>query len=121
MIAQKLGNEDAALYRFTHPVAQPTPPVTPQPALSNMVIERDPSPHPSQHASEAHKPTHHAGAQQSMHRAESQQASKSSSQVPSQEGLGAGTRKQSKPGLQYAAGDAKVPIMLAEIKVCMYI
>ena len=119
MIAQKLGNEDAALYRFTHPAAQPTPAATPQPALSNTVIERDPSLHPSQRASGQHSPTSHVSAQRSMPQAESQQASQSSSQVSSPGGwVGAGTRKRSKAGLQYAAGNAKVPIMLAEIKVC---
>ena len=122
MIAQKLGNEDAALYRFTHPAAQPTPSATPLPALSNTVVERDPSLHPSQRASGLHKPTSHASAQQagSKQQADSQQASKSSSHIPSQGGVGAGTRERSKAGLQYAVGNAKVPIMLAEIKVCLH-
>ena len=120
MIAQKLGNEDAALYRFTHPAALPTPPATPPPALSNTVVERDPSLHSSQRASGLHKFTSHASAQQSVQQAGSQQTSKSSSHISSQGGVGAGTREQSKAGLQYAAGNAKVPIMLAEIKVCLH-
>lgn len=121
MIAQKLGNEDAALYRFTHPAAAPpTPPATPRPALSNTVIERDPSLHPSQHVSSQHRPTSDATAQHSVQQADSQQAPVGSVQIPSKGGRGVGTRKRSKAGLQYAAGNAKVPIMLAEIKVCMH-
>ena len=116
MIAQKLGSEDAALYRFTHPAAAPpTPPATPQPALSNTVIERDPSLHQPQHVSGQHRPTSDVTAQHSMQQAERQQAPVT---IPSKEGMSVGTRKRSKAGLQYAAGSAKVPIMLAEIKVC---
>lgn len=116
MIAQRLGNEDAALYRFTHPAAAPpTPPATPRPALSNTVIERDPSLHQPQHVSSQRRPTSDANPQHSVQQAESQQAPVP---IPSKERKSVGTRKRSQAGLQYAAGNAKVPIMLAEIKVC---
>lgn len=118
MIAQKLGNEDAALYRFTHPAPQPSPAATPPPALSNTVIERNPSLPPSQHAAQTSKTTTRQGLQQSA----PHQASVSSSQTPSKEGMVSVAapdlpRKRSKADVQYAAGNAKVPIMLAEIRV----
>ncbi|KAL3135542.1 hypothetical protein ABBQ38_006019 [Trebouxia sp. C0009 RCD-2024] len=117
MIAQKLGNEDAALYRFTHPAPQPPPRATPPPALSNTVIERNPSLPPSQHAAQPSKTTTQQGMQQSA----PHPAAVGFSQTSSNEGM-AGVhasdvpRKRSKAGVQYAAGNAKVPIMLAEIK-----
>lgn len=119
MIAQKLGNEDAALYRFTHPTVQPT--ATPPPALSNTVIERNPSLPPSHHAAQTASNISTQGLQQSG----TQEAFVGSTHPPRQEGgSGVGAshlpRKQSKAGVQYAAGNAKVPIMLAEIKVCSY-
>lgn len=120
MIAQKLGNEDAALYRFTHPAPQPPPRATPPPALSNTVIERNPSLPPSQHAAQPSKTTTQQGMQQSA----PHPAAVGFSQTSSNEGM-AGVhasdvpRKRSKAGVQYAAGNAKVPIMLAEIKVSL--
>lgn len=117
MIAQKLGNEDAALYRFTHPALQPTPPAGPPPALSNTVIERDPSLHFSQRATGQQDPSSSATSQQRVQQPDTRHASAISSENHSKPEISAGARKRSKAGLQYAAGNAKVPIMLAEIKV----
>ena len=106
MIAQKLGNEDAALYRFTHPI-QPAQPVTPPPppALSNTVVERDPS----------------GGAtKQPLQQPSLSQPPRARPTQPLGARLGAPShppRKGAKSGPQYAAGNAKTPIMLAEIKV----
>ena len=126
MIAQKLGNEDAALYRFTHPTP-PTPPAKshPQVAFFNTVVERDPSAkNPSQTASNSHKDSSPSATQKTMQRAGDHKASPkpSSSQSASKPSAGVGSlshhpRKQTMPPQQYAAGNAKVPIMLAEIKV----
>ena len=109
MIAEKLGNEDAALYRFTHPV-QPAQPVipAPKPALSDTVLERNPYKRPPQqpsHLSEPHLTSSQSTVQMSAN---------------SQPGIGGPShppRKGSKAAPQYAAGSAKTPIMLAIIKV----
>ena len=135
MIAQKLGNEDAALYRFTHPVLQPNPPATPPPALSNTVVERNPSLPGSQRVTQASttpmqtsktttETSQSTTTQQGLQQSRPQQAPVSSAESPSREGTGAAgapdlPRKQPKAGVQYAAGNAQLPIMLAEIKVSL--
>ena len=115
MIAQKLGNEDAALYRFTHPVKPDQPLVpAPKPALSNTVVERDPSQKASQHPSQL-LPSHVAPPEAGPPQAPSQQHQ---GKVKSSVGSASHPpRKRSNAVPQYAAGNAKTPIMLAEIKV----
>jgi hypothetical protein len=117
MIAQKLGNEDAALYRFTHPVKPDQPLVpTPKPALSNTVVERDPLQKASQHPSQlpplyVAPPPPQARPPQAplqQHQGGVKSSVGSASHPP---------RKGTNAAPQYAAGNAKTPIMLAEIKV----
>lgn len=114
MIAQKLGNEDAALYRFTHPV-KPDQPMTAasKPALSNTVVERDPSQKDSQNIPKTEttkpQPSQLQNSQSSV-----QQSSKGKAGIA---GPSHPPRKGSQAGPQYAAGSAKTPIMLAEIQV----
>ncbi|DBA66827.1 TPA: hypothetical protein ACH3X2_001963 [Trebouxia sp. C0005] len=114
MIAQKLGNEDAALYRFTHPVKPDQPLVpAPKPALSDTVVERDPSPNPSQHPSQL-PPSQDAPSQAGPLQTPSQQL-----QDKAKGKMGSAShppKKGTKAAPQYAAGNAKNPIMLAEIK-----
>ncbi len=109
MIAQKLGNEDAALYRFTHPV-KPEQPMVPaqKPALSDTVVERDPSLKPS------HKPSPHVHSQMQPAQKPLQQSGKGQGSIG---GASHPPRKGAIIAPQYAAGSAKTPIMLAEIKV----
>ncbi len=115
MIAQKLGNEDAALYRFTHPVKPDQPLVpAPKPPLSDTVVERDPLQKASQHPSQF-PPSHDAPSKAGASQPPSQQTQDkvkgsvgNASHLPS---------KGTKAAPQYAAGNAKNPIMLAEIKV----
>lgn len=115
MIAQKLGNEDAALYRFTHPVKPDQPLVpAPKPALSDTVVERNPSQKASQHPSQL-PPSHDA-----LPQAGALQLPLQRPQNEVKGGVGSAShppRKGSKAAPQYAAGHAKNPIMLAEIKV----
>lgn len=115
MIAQKLGNEDAALYRFTHPVKPDQPLVpAPKPALSDTVMERDPLPKASQHPSQL-PPPHDAPPQAGPSQTPLQQL-----QHKLNGGVGSAShppRKGTKAAPHYAAGNAKTPIMLAEIKV----
>lgn len=111
MIAQKLGNEDAALYRFTHPV-KPDQPVASaaKPALSNTVVERNPSQKASHQTPLTSEPQ--AKASQLQHPDSSvQQLGKVGIVGPSHL-----PRKGSQAGAHFAAGNAKTPIMLAEIK-----
>ena len=139
MMAQKLGNEDAALYRFTHPPF-PTPPATPTrpPALSNTVVERNPSAqsisptssqqqhqqqHQQQQQQQQQQDSSASGDKQARPGADRLQAASgvgSQAVIKRQVGLGAAShppRRQAKATQQYAAGSAKIPIMLAEIKV----
>ncbi|KAL0032891.1 hypothetical protein WJX77_005051 [Trebouxia sp. C0004] len=114
MIAQKLGNEDAALYRFTHPVKPDQPLVpAPKPALSDTVVERNPSPKASQSPSQL-PPSHDAPS-----RAAASQTPSKQPEDKVKDSVGSAShapRKGSKAAPQYAAGNAKNPIMLAEIK-----
>lgn len=122
MVAQKLGNEDAALYRFTHPTL-PNPPAKahPRPALSTTVVERNTS---AQGPSSAPNKVSLPDTQQTIQKVGERQTSAEagSSQSTSKQPADVGSpsrqpRKQTKPAEQYAAGNAKVPIMLTEIKV----
>ena len=115
MIAQKLGNEDAALYRFTHPVKPDQPLVpAPKPALSDTVVERDPLQKASQHRSQLPL------SQEALPQAGALQPPLQQSRDKVEGGVGSAShapRKGTKAAPQYAAGNAKNPIMLAEIKV----
>lgn len=127
-IAQKLGNEDAALYRVTH-AAQPDPPLTAPrapPALSDTVVEHEPS-QPLQHSATNGQSSAKPGLQRPAQpvKATGEPTADVGLQLNQENGavrsnlhlVSHPPKKGSKAGPLYAAGSSKVPIMLAAIQV----